>query len=332
VATGTILNNRYILGRQIAMGQICTVYLGTDQILHRKVAIKVVPASHAAIYRQAVRSAACLSHAYIVGLFDVHNKGEELYIIQEYVEGRTFHELMHATLPLAASIEIGEQLAQALVYAHRHGVIHGDLTPQAVFLSHSGTVKINNFGLPPDSAYFREMEMTLAPVIGAMEDISSPPVIPFSQGEDVRAVGFLLYQLAMPYPGKNPSPGEPLPAELRDIIVQAVQRDHPQRIATAEELLAALQACRNELEAAQISQLPTQGFTQPRESVMPSTVPLLQLPQRTGTSALPQVHDAQPEIYRSMVVLMRILPLLVISLVLFAIFFGIGYYLPFLHH
>jgi len=322
----TILNNRYMLGQQIAQGQICTVYMGTDQVLHRKVAIKVVPPTHLDAYRLAVRNAARLSHAHIVGLFDVHSEGDELYLIQEYIDGQSFNELLRTSLPPETIVEIGEHLAQALAYAHRHQVIHGDLTPQAVFLNRSGNVKLNNFGLPPDTAYFQAMETVLATMTGSLPTPARATVEP-AESEDVRAAGFLLYQLAMPRPGANGAPSAP-PPTLLEIIARATERYHPQRITSAEELSAALQACRAELETAQISEMATANlnFTQAHP---PITVPRLQLPQRDPASTAMRAIAIQPEASRSMTALSHVLPVLLIGLILFAIFFGIGYYLPF---
>jgi serine/threonine protein kinase len=328
VETRITLNHRYTLGPQIAQGQICSVYLGTDQTLHRKVAIKVVPATHAASYRQAVHSAACLSHAHIVGLFDVYNEGAELSIIQEYIEGQSFTTVRRAGLPFEAIIAIGEQLAQALAYAHRHGVIHGDLTPQAIFLNHSGNVKVNNFGLPPDDRYFQAMATVIATMMEGMPVPSTSAIQP-SQDEDVRAIGFLLYQLVTPHPDALAHVN--LPPALFEVIARAIVRDHPRRIATAAALLAALQACRSELEMTQIGQMPTQGLTQPQELTLPRTAPLLRLPQRAA-GAPRQMLVAPAEAPRSVTALARALPVLVIGLLLFTIFFGIGYYLPLFHH
>ena len=80
--TGRVINRRYLLQRLIKHGQVCAIYQGTDQVLQRTVAIKVVPSSDITAYRAAIKLTAHFSHPNIVGLYDLVVEPETLYIIQ----------------------------------------------------------------------------------------------------------------------------------------------------------------------------------------------------------------------------------------------------------
>ncbi|MBX5451871.1 MAG: protein kinase, partial [Thermogemmatispora sp.] len=263
VETGRVICRRYLLRRVIKQGPFCTVYQGLDQVLQRPVAVKAVPPSQVSVYRTALRMTAQFSHPHIVGLYDIVGEGDQLYVVQEYVEGEDFTALLQRQLSPLEVIELGCQLCQALVYAASgtRRVCHGDLTPSAILRDRQGFLRVNNFALPSDVAYFSAWS-----VVGAAGIVLSDQELPWGQAsegrldDDTRAAGLLLYQLlagrSAGATSVEPPPDGRLrflrtaPPELCDLIARAVMRDHPQHINRPEALYMELKALEESLEAA----------------------------------------------------------------------------------
>jgi len=255
VETGRVINRRYLLQRLIKHGQVCAIYQGTDQVLQRTVAIKVVPSSDITAYRAAIKLTAHFSHPNIVGLYDLVVEPETLYIIQEHIEGVPFSALLQQQLPPFEIVDLGMQICQSLIYADNipSNVCHGDLTPSAIMRDPQGLVRVNNFALPGDFLYFQSWCK-----MGGDDIVFSDPELPYGQqsearrSDDIRATGLLLYQLlAGRAPGASvvePPPDGRLrfqrnvPPELCETVARAVVRQHPQRICTPEALYTDLKA------------------------------------------------------------------------------------------
>lgn len=251
--TGRVIEGRYLLQRLLKRGQVCAVYQGVDQVLKRLVAVKSVPAAHAPAYHHAIRVSAAFSHPNIIGLYDLISESESLHIVQEYVEGDDFVTLLQRQLPPYEVADFGQQLCLALLYASStdHKVNHGDLTPACVIRDASGLVRITNFALPGDLAYFQRWH-----VLGGDGNIFSDPELSYGlwtegrNADDTRAVGLLLYQLLTGRPVgatvvEPPANGillfqRHVPQELCQAVARAVVRQHPQPIKTVEELYAEL--------------------------------------------------------------------------------------------
>jgi len=278
VETGRVINRRYLLQRLIKHGQVCAIYQGTDQVLQRTVAIKVVPSSDITAYRAAIKLTAHYSHPNIVGLYDLVLEPETLYIIQEHIEGVPFSALLQQQLQPFEILDIGMQISQALIYSENtpSNVCHGDLTPSAIMRDPQGLVRVNNFALPGDFLYFQSWCK-----MGGDDIVFSDPELPYGQqsearrSDDTRATGLLLYQLlAGRAPGASvvePPPDGRLrfqrnvPPELCETVARAVVRQHPQRIFTPEALYTALKVL-------------SETLAQPSHVVMPVTSTVYQPP------------------------------------------------------
>jgi len=278
VETGRVINRRYLLQRLIKHGQVCAIYQGTDQVLQRTVAIKVVPSSDITAYRAAIKLTAHFSHPNIVGLYDLVVEPETLYIIQEHIEGVPFSALLQQQLQPFEIVDIGMQISQALIYSENtpSNVCHGDLTPSAIMRDPQGLVRVNNFALPGDFLYFQSWCK-----MGGDDIVFSDPELPYGQqsearrSDDTRATGLLLYQLlAGRAPGASfvePPPDGRLrfqrnvPPELCETVARSVVRQHPQRIFTPEALYTALKAL-------------SETLAQPAHVVMPVTSTVYQPP------------------------------------------------------
>jgi len=263
VETGLVIGGHYLLQRLIKQGQFSTVYRGVDQLFQRNVAVKSVPAAQIPAYRAAVRLTAQFSYPNLIGLYDLVAKPDRFYLIQEYVEGDDFATLIQAQLQAHEVADIGRQLCLGLLYASSSSrrVSHGDLTPNAIIRDQRGLVRINNFALPSDTAYFTAWNM-----LGGEGDALADKDLPwgmFSEGrlaDDTRAIGLLLYQLLTSRtPGtasvEPPADGRlrfprSIPPELCELIARTVIRQHPQYINKVDVLYDELKTLTESLEVA----------------------------------------------------------------------------------
>lgn len=255
--TGRVIHGRYLLQRLIKQTDFCSVHQGMDQRLQRAVAIKSVTGPSVAAYRTAVKMTANFSHQHILGLYDLVVEPDALYIVQEYVDGDTFATLMQSQLSPFEIAEAGWQMCLALMYAGSASrrVCHGDLTPRAVMRDRQGVIRVSNFALPTDLAYFEKWSGMGGEGVALLET-----ELPYGQqsdarkADDTRAVGLLLYQLLTgsvepPVDGRLRF-ARGIPAELCETIARAIVRQHPQHINTPEALYSQLKALAEALEPA----------------------------------------------------------------------------------
>lgn len=253
--TGRVIHGRYLLQRLIKQTAFCNVHQGMDQRLQRAVAVKSVLSSHILAYRTAIKQTANFSHQYIIGLYDVGGEADVLSVVQEYVDGEAFSTLVQSQLSPFEVSEAGWQICLALMYAGSSSrrVCHGDLTPSALLRDRQGLIKVNNFALPADLAYFEKWSVMGGDGVALLET-----ALPWGQqsearkADDTRAVGLLLYQLLA---GSLEPPADGrlrfsrgTPPELCELIARSVVRQHPQNITTPEALYAQLKPLAEFLE------------------------------------------------------------------------------------
>lgn len=155
-APSELLAGRFLVVREVARGGMGVVYEAWDEKLERRIAIKAARAGLAGFLSPEVRNASTVSHPNICRIFEIHStrsaSGDVDFVTMEYVEGETLAlRLARGALPDAEARAIALQLCAGLTEAHRNGVIHGDLKPQNIILSHAadGAVRavITDFGL-----------------------------------------------------------------------------------------------------------------------------------------------------------------------------------------
>src|SRR5580700_5299058 len=142
VATQRVFSNRYELTHLIARGGMAQVYRAHDRLLDRPVALKVlfpelsVDRAFVERFRREAQAAANLSHPNIVPVFDWGEAGGTYFIVMEFIDGQPLSQALRTAgpLPPAQVAQIGAQVADALAYAHRHGVVHRDVKPGNVLL------------------------------------------------------------------------------------------------------------------------------------------------------------------------------------------------------
>lgn len=145
----------YEILAELGRGGMATVYLAHDIALDRKVAIKVMsPAlldGEGAIerFKREARTAGNLSHPHIIPIHAVRESGDLLYFVMKYVEGRPLDEVIKAQggLPVRMVVQILSEVAGALAYAHRKGVVHRDVKPANVMLDDDGWAVVTDFGI-----------------------------------------------------------------------------------------------------------------------------------------------------------------------------------------
>ena len=292
---GVWLGGRYLLKDLRAQGGLCAVYRGEDTVLRRPVAVKVVPPQWDAAYRSALRATATLAHPAAITPYDALDQDGQLFLTQEYLVAQPLSGYLREGAPVRRALDLAAQIARALAYAHHRDILHGDLTPAAVLVDKRATARVNNFGLPPDHAYFEALALAVAcselatPVAApytatpyansAPDDPDDAPTLaaqragaaslgPWGRGApagDVWAAGALLWLLvtvpvvddapasvgtAANEPGlAGPRAFRPeTPPELRALVRRCILPSHPQRIATADTLIVALEDLTHALE------------------------------------------------------------------------------------
>jgi hypothetical protein len=212
----TVLDDRYDVVRPLGSGGMGEVYLASDRVLGRDVALKVLRKQYAGDeefaerFKREAMSAASLSHPNIVQVYD-RGKTEEgsSYIAMEYVPGGTLKEriLREGPIEAADAAGIGAQVAEALGAAHDRGMVHRDIKPQNVLLTARGTAKVADFGIArAGSSATISRTGSVMGTAGYMspEQALGKPATPKS---DLYSLGVVLYEALtgeLPYTADNP--------------------------------------------------------------------------------------------------------------------------------
>jgi eukaryotic-like serine/threonine-protein kinase len=243
-ATESFAGGRYRVERVLGRGGMATVHLSRDTVLDHPVAVKVL-AEHLvddpAFVRRFRREASIaegLVHPHIVRVLDVGDEQGRLFIVMEYVDGETLHDLLarEGPQPPARVAELGRQAATALAYAHEAGLVHRDVKPANLLLRHDGLLKVADFGIarPSDATQITQVGTVLGtPKYLAPEQAGGEAVGPAA---DVYALGVVLYELLT---GTVPETEATEPADFEPAIRQALDST-PARRPSASELAAAL--------------------------------------------------------------------------------------------
>ena len=147
------LAERYRIERELGQGGMATVYLAADLKHDRKVAIKVLKPELAAVlgadrFVVEIKTTAAMSHPHILPLFDSGTADGFLYYVMPYIEGETIREKLNRETQLGVdeAVRITREIADALDYAHRRGIIHRDIKPENILL-HDGRAMVMDFGI-----------------------------------------------------------------------------------------------------------------------------------------------------------------------------------------
>jgi len=281
---GEVVSHFKIVG-QLGEGGMGVVYRGVDTDLDRPVAIKVLSPegqrneeSVARFLREA-KTASRLQHAGITTIYEFGVKDDLRYLVMEFIDGKTLRELLKdGALPTEKTLDIGIQIADALMFAGEKGVIHRDIKAENIMLTHRGQVKILDFGLAKmfeaNEAVSGDTFKTIeGRVVGTVKYMSPEQALgaELDPRSDIFSTGVVMYEMATgasPFSGTSPSvvmakilnqPPPPLsqhnanvPPALEKAILKCLQKNRDDRYQKASELLADLRSAKQEFEKMRI--------------------------------------------------------------------------------
>ena len=292
LTAGTNISQYKILAR-LGSGGMGEVYLAQDLRLRRKVALKLLfeevtkNEDWVRRFEQEAFAASALNHPNIITIYEIGQTGASHFISAEFIDGQTLRErLKQRTITIAEVLDIGSQVASALVSAHTAGIIHRDIKPENVMLRPDGYVKVLDFGLakfteqrhygpsPIDKEAKTEAVVNTSPgvVMGTVSYMSPEQ----ARGGDVDArsdifsLGVLLYEMLsghLPFEGKTPSEiivsiiqkrQQPLarfapdiPPELERIVGKSLSKGRDDRYQSLKDMLIDLKGLKRQLELEQ---------------------------------------------------------------------------------
>ena len=263
------LADRYRIERELGQGGMATVYLAADLKHDRQVAIKVLRPELAAVigaerFLSEIKTTANLQHPHILPLFDSGAADGFLFYVMPLVVGETVRDRIdrEKQLPITDAVRIASEVAAALDYAHRHGVIHRDIKPENILL-HDGSALVADFGiaLAVSTAGTRMTETGMS--LGTPHYMSPEQAMgerEITARSDVYALGCVLYEMLL---GEPPFTGptaqsivakvmtekpagltarrERIPLEVEGAVLTALEKLPADRFASAAEFAAALQ-------------------------------------------------------------------------------------------
>src|SRR4051812_8466082 len=262
-----VFANRYELGDEIGRGGMADVYLAHDRLLDRRVAVKVLlrefasDATNVERFRREAQAAARLNHPHIVAVYDWGEEDDTSFIVMEYVPGQTLSEILQTYGRLGASDAAGmaAEIADALSFAHAHGVVHRDVKPGNVLVTPQGQVKVTDFGIA--RAETSEPLTKTGAVLGTATYFSPEQAqgFPLDGRSDVYALGVVLYEMvtgvapftastpvsiAYKHVRETPAPPSSIVPELAgamdDIVLTAMAKDVDERYQSAQDMRADL--------------------------------------------------------------------------------------------
>ena len=222
------LADRYRIERELGQGGMATVYLAQDLKHDRKVALKVLKPELAAVlgaerFVVEIKTTAALQHPHILPLFDSGSADGFLYYVMPYIQGETLRskldrETQHG---IEEAVRITREVADALDYAHRHGVIHRDIKPENILL-HDGRPMVADFGIALALSAAAGGRMTETGLSLGTPHYMSPEQATaekeLSNRSDIYSLGCVLYEMLT---GNPPHTG----ASAQQIIMKIVTEE-----------------------------------------------------------------------------------------------------------
>jgi eukaryotic-like serine/threonine-protein kinase len=269
--SGELIAERYELRGLVGSGGMSSVYRAHDTLLERDVALKILHSHYSADaeyserFRREARAVARLSHPGIVTVIDRGEADGRQFIVFELVGGENLKELVEreGPLPVRRALEIGLEVADALAFAHRRGIVHRDVKPQNVLVNGEGTLKVTDFGIARSLDVEHGMTQT-GTVLGTSNYIAPEQASGESVGPqtDVYSLGVVLFELLagrVPFEGESfvqiamrhinePPPSlaglrPDVPPRVAATVERALAKDPRDRFPSMDAFAAELRAC-----------------------------------------------------------------------------------------
>lgn len=269
LTAGTVLGERYEIIEKIGAGGMSIVYKAKDNRLQRFVAVKMLREEFVKDevfvekFKVEALSAARLSHPNIVGVYDVGNDHDLHYIVMEYMEGDTLKELIAKEGPLDEKmvLEYGLQMLNAIRHAHKKQIIHRDIKPQNILVTHDKVLKVTDFGIA--RAVDSSTIVATGNAIGSVHYFSPEQAKGkyVNETSDLYSCGIVLFELAtkrLPFEADshvsialkhineeipNPSTFNPRVSKgLEQVILKATNKKQELRYQSADEMIADIKA------------------------------------------------------------------------------------------
>lgn len=259
---GERVSGRYKIIKKIGAGGMANVYLATDLILEREVAVKMMSLdfqedkdSLRRFQREAL-STTELTHPNIVNIYDV-GEGDQPYIVMEHVDGMDLKQYIRENhpIPYQKAIDIMKQILNGIAYAHKNDVIHRDIKPHNILIDKDGNIKITDFGIA--IALSQNSITQTNSLLGSVQYISPEQARGnvVTKQSDIYSLGIVLYELltgTVPFEGESavsialkhfqtPIPSlrefdSRLPQPLENVVLKATAKEPRHRYATVDEM------------------------------------------------------------------------------------------------
>jgi eukaryotic-like serine/threonine-protein kinase len=286
------LSGHYRLDEEIGAGGMATVYLAEDLRHDRRVAVKVLRPELAAVigaerFLAEIKLTANLQHPHILPLFDSGEADSFLYYVMPFVEGESLRDRLRREkqLPVDEAVRLACEVASALDYAHRHGVVHRDIKPENILL-HDGRALVADFGIALAASKASGARMTETGMSLGTPQYMSPEQ---AMGEreitarsDVYALGAVLYELLT---GDPPFIGSTAQAVVARVVTESPRPMLPQRHTIPPHVEAAVLTA--------LEKLPADRFASAALFAEALTHPGGGARQMAGTAVLPAATPAR---------------------------------------
>jgi serine/threonine protein kinase len=291
---------QYQIVEQIGKGGMATIFKAYQPAIDRYVAIKVLPrelAQDPNFVKRFVHEAkaiAALEHPHILPVHDFGTADDINYMVMRYVKGGTLADIMGTHVSLDRTVKYVANVARALDYAHRSGVVHRDIKPSNILIDEHGEVLLTDFGIAKIMEGSQSTQLTAAGSILGTPAYMSPEQ---AQGgsidgrSDIYSLGVVLYELLTgepPYQGETPYAvvlkhvSDPLPPprqknpnvpeDFERIVFRAMAKNPHDRFDTAADMATALEGALITVQTRQANK---------RTTTAPAAVGIKDMPERT---------------------------------------------------
>src|SRR5918996_4400979 len=264
---GKVLAGRYAVGELLGRGGMAEVYLATDRVLDRPVAVKILggwlasDGSFVERFRREALAAARISHPGLVAVYDAGTEDDVQYIVMELIPGETLADVLRREGPLPADRArgIAARVGEALAVAHAAGIVHRDVKPANVMITPDGGSKLMDLGIA--RGVEGESITRASSILGTAGYVSPEQARgePVDHRSDIYSLGCVLYEMLTgrrPFDADNPvavayrhvheAPAPPtsldpsIPPALEGVTLRAMEKDPSARYPTVEDMTEAL--------------------------------------------------------------------------------------------